>query len=557
MKNFNFCLFLLVPIQLLAQTNLQVSVKDADNFASEAVTLTLFPIGKVISNQLTDAESSSFSNIDTQAYQLTGASVGLQPLISDFRLSKDSLKLIVKTDSKNLKEMVIQGNSPTIERKVDTSKIEKIRVYMLKAYQLGIFNGNVLVANGGKVIYKEAMGFADASQTAKLTTEYLFHIGSIANEFNAVGILMLKERGKLTLDDKLAKFFPQLPQWSNKISVRDLLQYTSGLPNVKWNNVKSDDDALDDLTHLEKLDFEPGTQYDYNKNNDFLQRRIIESLTGISFNEFVTDRILKPSGMSESIIDPTDDDALIAKGYSNDLKQDGLIFPISGWTAVTLDDFYKWAQAIANFKLINPESTKILLTPQAPGEQAGLGVGEIMDKRLISHIHDGTMINHQALLINNPTKGRTVILMTNNRNTSLYKFNTAIQAILDDKPYLQVKKSILVNFKSKLDFLSGSQILSFYQALKKSKLDNFAFDDEITLSEIGDYLLIKDRMVDAIDVFTFNSKLFPTSWNIYNSLGEIYYKQGDMRRAVFNYKKSLQLNPSNQNAKNMISKANS
>ena len=95
--------------------------------------------------------------------------------------------------------------------------------------------------------------------------------------------MMLKEQGKLTLDDKISKFLPELPAWANTINVKILLQYTSGLPDVKWSSVKNDGDDLKDLMQLKKLDFEPGSNYAYNNNNVFLQRRIIEKITAIKF----------------------------------------------------------------------------------------------------------------------------------------------------------------------------------------------------------------------------------------------------------------------------------
>jgi CubicO group peptidase (beta-lactamase class C family) len=225
------------------------------------------------------------------------------------------------------------------------TKAANIDTLIQRANKLGLFNGNVLVADHGKIIYKAAIGYADARRTIKLTDQYRFHIGSIAKEFNAVGIMMLEEQGKLTLDDKVSKYLPQLPAWAGKISVINLLQYTSGLPDVKWKTVKDDAGNMADLMKIDSLDFEPGKKYAYNNNNVFLQRRIIEKITGQSFKQFVEDHELKATGMNTAIVDPDENDKLVAQSYNNDGKPDGLVYPISGWTAVTLDDFYAWANA--------------------------------------------------------------------------------------------------------------------------------------------------------------------------------------------------------------------
>ena len=420
------------------------------------------------------------------------------------------------------------------------------------ANRLGLFNGNVLVADNKHIIYKTAVGFTDASRKTKLTENYRFHIGSIAKEFNAVGIMMLQEQGKLSLDDKVSKYLPDLPSWAGKISIKNLLQYTSGLPDVKWASVKNDADNMADLKKLDKLNFEPGTSYNYNNNNVFLQRRIIEKVSGLSFKEFVQQKILKPYGMSAAIIDPTDADVLIAKAYNDNYQQDSLIVPISGWTCVTITDFYKWANCIATFKLINAASTRQIIYAVGPNKQAGLGGGSMEGDKLISHIHDGSSLNYQALLVDDVSKGRVIILMSNNKQGNLYDINSAIQAILDGKPYHQPKKSILKQYQSALDTLNGKQVISFYNNLKIKHEKEFGFDNESTLNEIGYFLMGKNRVNDAIAVFEYNTVLFPSSGNGYDSLGEAYYKQGDKQKALVNYKRSFQLDPTNQNAKNII-----
>ena len=432
------------------------------------------------------------------------------------------------------------------------SKLIKIDSFLKRANRIGLFNGNVLVADGNRVIYKTAIGFTDASKKVMLTDQYRFHIGSIAKEFNAVGIMMLQEQGKLNLDDKISKYLPELPAWANKISIKNLLQYTSGLPDVKWRSVKSDADNLADLKKLEKLDFEPGTSYAYNNNNVFLQRRIIEKISGMLFNEFVKQKMLIPCDMTTAIVDPTDNDQLIAKAYSDDGIEDALSYPISGWTCVTLVDFYKWARCIAQFRLISPASTRQILIPVGTGKQSGLGGGNMEGDRLVSHVHDGTSLHYQALQITNAAAGRVIILMTNNKQDNLYDLSKAINAILDGKSYPQPARSVLKTYQKQLDTMDGVKILAFYEKLKTGNPQEYGFDNESTLNEIGYFLLGKNKVPDAILVFEYNTKLFPGSGNVYDSLGEAYYKLGNKRKALINYKRSFQIDPSNTTAKNII-----
>lgn len=320
------------------------------------------------------------------------------------------------------------------------SKMAQIENYLNKAHQTGLFNGNVLIVHHNKLVLKKAIGYADASKQTSLTNAYRFHIGSIAKEFDAVGIMMLQEQGKLNLTDKVSKFFPNLGPWSQKISIKNLLQYTSGLPDIKWKTVNSDADNWKDLQALQQLDFEPGSTYAYNNNNTFMRRRIIEKLSGLSFSDFVLQKILKPIGIKNGLIDPTDQVALMAKAFNDDFKQDGLEVPISGWTCLNLDDFYTWMQAINNFSIISPASTREIITPFAPDNQTGLGGGTMRGNRLITHTHDGTAMHYQALAITDTDKGRTIILMCNQKQGNLYEIATAITAILENKPYQTLQK---------------------------------------------------------------------------------------------------------------------
>lgn len=315
------------------------------------------------------------------------------------------------------------------------SKSAAIDAYMRKASELGLFRGNIAVTNHHKLIYKKSFGGTDASGAVMLTDQYRFHIGSIAKEFSAVGIMMLKEQGKLSLDDKVSTYISGLPAWADQVSIRNLLQYTSGLPDLNWKSVMGDHDNWQDLKKLDHLDAEPGTHYAYNNNNNFLQKAIIAKITGTSYNEFVRQKILIPSGMNASIVDPTATDLLVAQSYNNNGKQDLLIYPITGWVAVTIDDFRKWSDVLAGFKLITPESTREILYPVGADKQAGLGRGTMKGNTLITHVHDGANSNYQALLDADFSKGRTIILMSNNKQSNVYKLNDALLAILDGKAY--------------------------------------------------------------------------------------------------------------------------
>ena len=314
-------------------------------------------------------------------------------------------------------------------------KAEKIKNYIEKGNKKGLFNGNILVIDGGKVVYKAAVGYADSSKNVPLTTQYRFHIGSIAKEFDAVGIMMLKEQGKLSLDDKVSKFYPELPPWADSVSIKNLLQYTSGLPEIKYRTVNGDADNWRDLKAVSHLDFAPGSSYAYNNNNTLLRRKIIEKVSGLTIKDFIEQRMLKPCGINNGIVDPVGNEALIARSFNNNFKQDKFIYPITGWTCLNLDDFNTWAASLEKFKLISPASTLQIITPAGTDEQSGLGSGTMENGRLLTHVHDGIAMHYQALEVTDAAKGRTIIILTNQRHDNVYKLKDAIEEILDGRPF--------------------------------------------------------------------------------------------------------------------------
>jgi CubicO group peptidase (beta-lactamase class C family) len=432
------------------------------------------------------------------------------------------------------------------------NKTDQIDRLMTEAHALKLFNGNVLVMHSGKLVYQGSFGAAEANAKVKLTKDYRFNIGSIAKEFNAVAIMMLKEQKKLSLEDAVSKYLPELPAWADKITVRNLLQYTSGVPNSNWKETKGDLDNLNNLRKVTALDFEPGTKYAYNNNNVFLQRQIVAKVSGLSFNDFVRNKMLKPLGIEHAVIDPAITEKLLAHAYSDEGIEDDLTPPFSGWTNLNINDFYTWSEAINTYRLISPASTRELLIPFSAGNQTGLGRGEMAGNKLISHIHDGTSRNYQALLISQQDKGLTIILQTNNQKNNLTPISRSIQAIMEDKPYAKIRKSLLKTYGTEMAQMNGKQILEFYEQTKAKDAGSFSFDSEDLLNEVGYSLLGQNKAADAVEIFAYNAKLFPNSANVFDSLGEAYLRAGDKAAALANYQKALRLDSQLESAKKMI-----
>ncbi|MDQ0594648.1 CubicO group peptidase (beta-lactamase class C family) [Chryseobacterium ginsenosidimutans] len=320
-------------------------------------------------------------------------------------------------------------------------EIKEIDSLMKYSNSIGIFNGNILVSKNNKIIYDASFGFTDATKTEKLTKESKFHLGSITKEFSAVALLQLQEKGKLKLSDSVSKFIPEFPNWANEVTIKDLLQYTSGMPNVNWKKIKNDKDIFDGLVSIEKLNFKPGTDYDYNNNNLFLRQFIIERLTGIPFKTYSEKFIFQPLGMNSSVMTPFENEKNVAKGFNNNSIQDPVELPITGGTYTTTYDLLKWTDSLHSKKIVNKKSLyelgqhfNILET------QSALGNAKFKNKKLIEHIHDGRAGNFEAILFSDIEKKITIILLCNNYNGKISDISEAINAILQNKKFDFPKK---------------------------------------------------------------------------------------------------------------------
>lgn len=324
-----------------------------------------------------------------------------------------------------------------------TTKINQIDSLMKWSNKIGVFNGNVLVSKNNKIIYNASFGFSDATKTDKLTTNYRFNIGSITKEFSAVALLQLQEQSKLKLDDKVSKFIPELPKWADQVSIIDLLQYTSGIPNVNWKKIKNDNDLFNDLKLIEALDFKPGTNYDYNNNNIFLRQFIVERLTGMPYKYYAEKFIFKPCEMNSSIMTPFENEENIAKGFNNNLIQDKTDLPITGGTYLTTIDLLKWANCLHANKIINKKSLyEIGQKFDSQETQSALGQAKFKDKNLIEHLHDGRAGNYEAILVSDINEEFTIILLDNNYNGKVFEISDAIIAILKGQKYSLPKNQL-------------------------------------------------------------------------------------------------------------------
>jgi len=418
---------------------------------------------------------------------------------------------------------------------------------------IGVFNGNVLVAQHDTIVYSGSFGYADAARTTRLTPSHRFNIGSITKEFSAVALMMLQEQGKLQTQDKVSRFIPELPAWANRVSLRNLLDYTSGLPELRWNTIKNDADAFADLQKIDSLSFPPGTRFDYSNNNVELRQFVVERITGETFNSFATTRQLARCGMTSSVMNPGPDENDIARSFSDDLGSDPTNMPITGVAFVTASDLLKWSQCLHDHRLLTTRSIYELGHSFRP-TNGGLGETVFRDSALVVHRHDGQSRNYEAFLDADLASNTTIVLLSNNKHFKLRDIATAIKAILKGEQAKLPKRSITQFLSRDVDSLPIAAFVARYETLRRTRSAELEFDDEEDLNSFGYRLMGRNRLDDAVQLFRLNSRRFPSSPNVYDSLGEAYLAQKDTSSALLSYEKVLVLQPNNANAKEMIAK---
>ena len=327
------------------------------------------------------------------------------------------------------------------------------------------FNGNVLVAENGEIVFQKSYGFADFDTKRLLNDSSVFELASVSKQFTATGILLLKDKGKLKLTDSLRQYFPELP-YSN-ITIWHMLTHTSGLPdyeeamNEKWDREKIafNNDMIDFLAK-EKLPvlFAPGKKWTYSNTAYAILASIIEKVSGQPFKDYLAENIFKPLGMDHSRTYNTrrslkDTIANYAYGfvYNDSLKKYFMPDSLANFSYViyldgiqgdgvvnsTTGDLLKWDRAVKNHTLLSEETQKEMLKGQAiidTVKNSQYGFGVFMEKNDFGNIisHSGGWPGYTTFLARNADKDQTYIILSNNSSNSPALSNT-LQHIMAGK----------------------------------------------------------------------------------------------------------------------------
>jgi CubicO group peptidase (beta-lactamase class C family) len=336
------------------------------------------------------------------------------------------------------------------------------------------FNGCVLIAENGKPIIKKAYGYADLQEKRMLDTNSVFELASVSKPFTAMGILMLKERGKLAYTDPLQKYFPQLPY--HDVRIEHLLTHTSGIPdflnwqenNIDFSRINFNDDIIKKLPVVYPTTlFPPGSKFTYSNTNYLLLAAIIEKLSDISFADFLKENIFLPLGIKNTAVYHRRASRVKIANYAYDYRwdpgQNMFVVPESlmkynyymdgmdGAYGISsnISDMLKWDQALYSNKLVSQQTFNEAVSPKKRTDGSDVeeypGIRYTFGWMLLPYpagqptqFHSGSYGGYNTLIVRNTLHKQTVIILSNLAELfPIQDIMTPIEAILDgDTPVI-------------------------------------------------------------------------------------------------------------------------
>ena len=445
---------------------------------------------------------------------------------------------------------------------------------LMKIYQsYGQFNGAVLVAENGKVIYKKGLGLANMEWNIPNETDTKFRLGSITKQFTAALILQLVEQGKIKLDGKISDYLPDYRKdVGDKITVHHLLTHTSGIPSYTsqpkfFEDVSRNPFVVADFVKKYAsgdLEFEPGSKFSYNNSGYFLLGAIIEKVSGKPYEQVLKENILDPLGMKNTGYDHFD--AVLSKrasgynktpkGYINAPYLDMSIPYAAGSLYSTVEDLYLWDRALYSDKILSAKSKELMFKPNLENYGYGFGITNAAlgdTKQTVPVIsHTGGINGFNTIIVRLIGNQHLIVLLDNtSQGRNLDKISKDITNILYNQPYSQPKKSIAEALFNTAAEQGAEAAVKQYRNLKANQSATYDFS-EAELNTLGYQLLGMKKIKDAIEIFKLNVEAYLQASNPYDSLGEAYMMSGDKELALKNYKKALELDPQNTNAASVI-----
>ncbi len=455
------------------------------------------------------------------------------------------------------------------------SKAEIIDQIFRKYHEYENFQGTVLVAEAGQVIYRKAFGLANREWGVANQPDAKFNIASLSKQFTAMLIMQLVEEGKIHLDSTLSVYYPEYRQdVGRQVTVHQLLTHRSGIPNYTSLPYVWSDSLQNHYTKAQmvqkfcsqNLEFRPGSRYQYNNTGYFLLSMIIEKVTGKDYNTVLAEKIIRPLGLQNTAADHRDT-VLYKRAYGYEEKGEGFTNAAdmymqnlqgAGNLYATVDDLFAWDRALYSDKLVSKKTIQAMQTaysepsatwipPFANSYGFGMGVADIglKNKKTTPMVfHSGHIKGFSCYFARFIEVQHTVIMLSNTGNVSTARMNDIAQQVknvLYGLPYHIPERSLAPELLRVIESRGIDAAMRHFDYLKKSFPYEFKHLQE-DLEQVGATLLNENQTAEAIEILEINARLNP-NWKAYQKLATAYRQHNDPQQAVLFYKKAIDLNP--------------
>jgi CubicO group peptidase (beta-lactamase class C family) len=435
------------------------------------------------------------------------------------------------------------------------------------------------VVQHGHRIYTAAFGVRNIQTREPMKAEYIFHMASVSKPFVATAVMQLVEEGKMDLDEKVVTYLPYFKladEQYKEITIRQMLNHTSGMPDVQdyeWDKPQYDEGAAERYVRSlknEKMLFAPGEKWRYSNMAFDVLGDVIAKVSGQSFESYVKEYILNPLEMYESSFLKEDIKENLRTSphiwefgpvYSEIYPYNRPHAPSSTLNSSVIE-MTNWITANLNHgefkgkRILKAESYDLLWKPSAQvDENRQIGLSWFLQThRGISIIsHGGGDRGYRSHIYIVPEKNMGLILASNYDQTPMGEIaNGVLDILLGHEPDVP-KKPIGFKFAEVCHIAGVDSAKKFYEHVYTSDQEEYNFA-HWELNRVGYYFLGKEKIDLAINIFKYNVELYPEEANTYDSLGEAYMIAGQNKLAIKNYEKSLELNPDNMNAVQMLKK---
>lgn len=491
---------------------------------------------------------------------------------------------IKRLDLKWYKHKILEGEIiMEIKNKIIKNLDKVLNEYMGKNYIPGLAVG---VVYDNEVIYTKGFGVKSIDTKEPINEYSLFHMASVSKTFVAIGIMQLVEQGKIQLDSHLIEYLPYFElkdERYKKITIRQMLNHISGMPDeedYEWDKPQYDEGALERYVRNIKnneLMWEPGEKFAYSNIAFEILGDVIAKVSGVSFEDYMKANILDALEMKESnFLKPLVSKQLLTTPHVLDLEngyrlQVSEVFPYNrahGPSSTLCSNVVELCNyAIANMnegsfkgaKILEPQSYSELWREQAVtgwgGYTEGIGLAWFLGeyKGVKVKAHDGGDTGFLSNLVLFPEIGAAVIMMMNNDYASIDNICSNIMDIVLNLEVSTIKESLTSHT---LEIMLNKD---YKTAMKECKLikEEALIDYYVNSGEFHYFayeLLEKKKIKEAIELLKISIMIFPEKSGLYHALGEMYLENGEKELALESYKKSVEINPDNVDAKKKIEK---